>query len=168
MGQIQSVITCPTGTLASICAPGANVITSTNNPVNFLSDNGWFIDLLATSERANTDPALALGLLAFNTNAPSLLACDVGGKSYSYFLDYLTGGPIYSPGNGTPASNNGVVGTMLANQLASSPSLAVTKSGKLIIISGLSGGGINVGQPPLPPPASVTRRTSWRELIRGN
>jgi type IV pilus assembly protein PilY1 len=166
--QIQSVIPCPSGTLASICAQGANVITSTNNPVNFLSENGWFIDLLATSERANTDPALALGLLAFNTNAPSLLACDVGGKSYSYFLDYLTGGPIYSPGNGTPASNNGVVGMLLANQLASSPSLAVTKSGKLIIISGLSGGGINVGQPPLPPPASVTRRTSWRELIRGN
>ena len=168
--QIQSDTTCSTRNAAvGICTAGSTVLTSTRNPVIFASDNGWFVDFTHTSERANTDPALALGLLAVNTNAPSLLACDVGGKSYSYFLDYLTGGPIRSPGNGDPADgNNGIVGKSLANELASAPRLAVTKSGKLIILTGLSGGGINVGIPPLPSPATVTRRTSWRELIRGN
>ncbi|MBK7423646.1 MAG: hypothetical protein IPJ48_11410 [Propionivibrio sp.] len=116
--------------------------------------------MITTSERANTDPALALGLLAFNTNVPSLEACDVGGTSYQYFIDYLTGGAIKSP-----LSNN-IVGKFLSNQLASGLSLVMTKSGRLLAISGLSGGGIDVGEPPLPAPASVTRRTSWRELIR--
>lgn len=164
--QIQSEITCPVGTLANICASGSTVITSTKNPVDFIVNKGWFVDLIHSGERDNTDPALALGLLAINTNAPSIAACDVGGKSYTYYFDYLDGGPIYSPGNGSPALNNGVVGKLLANELGSAPSLVVTQGGYLLDISGLSGGGINVSQPPLPPPASITRRTSWRELIQ--
>ncbi len=168
--QIQSETTCSTRNAAvGLCTAGSTVLTSTKNPVIFGSDNGWFVDFIYSSERANTDPALALGLLAVNTNAPSLLACDVGGKSYSYFLDYLTGGPIVSPGNGDPADgNNGIVGRSLANELASAPSIAITKSGKLIILTGLSGGGINSGGAPQTPLLAPTKRTSWRELIRGN
>jgi len=177
--QVQSEIDCPVG--STVCDPGSTtttpprpaekVRTSTNNPVDFVLDSGWYVDLLGPnldgqSERANTDPSLALGLLAFNTNSPSIQACDLGGKSYSYFLNYLTGGPIYAAGNGDPLLNNGVIGRLLANQFASAPTLVVTKTGKLIIVSGLAGGGIVVSEPPLPPPASITRRTSWRELIR--
>lgn len=171
--QVHSEIDCPTGTLESLCVAGEKVRTSTNNPVDFVLDSGWYVDLLGPSpaldgksERANTDPALALGLLAFNTNVPSLDSCDIGGKSYSYYLNYLTGGPIYAPGNGNPALNNGVVGKLLAGEFASAPALVVTKGGKLIEVSGRAGGGIDVKEPPLPPPASTTRRTSWRELIR--
>jgi type IV pilus assembly protein PilY1 len=163
--QIQSEIDCPVGTLASICAPNTKVVTSTNYPVDFVANNGWYVDLIHSSERANTDPALALGLLAYNTNAPSLLACVAGGKSYSYYLNYLTGGPIYSPGNGDPSLNNGVVGQWLADAYASSPSLVVTEGGDLLKITGLPSE-IKTEKPPLPPPANVTRRTSWRELIR--
>ena len=123
--------------------------------------------MIGSSERANTDPALGLGMVAFNTNAPSLAACDLGGTSYSYFLDYLTGGPIYSSGNGSPSLNNGVVGLQLANQFASSPALAVTTTGRLVIVTGLSGGGLKVTQPPMTN-SSRARRTSWRELIIGN
>lgn len=168
VGQVQTDTLCTSAISSSICTPGELVRTSTNNPVNYLSDNGWYVDLIGASERANTDPALGLGLLAFNTNAPSLLACDVGGKSYSYFLNYLTGGPIYAPGNGTAASNNGIASMLLANQFASAPTLVLTKSGKLIIVSGLSGGGTKVTQPPLGFQPSGTRRISWRELIRDN
>lgn len=167
--QVQSEIDCPTGNTNCVSEPVAEKIrTSTNNPVSFATNNGWFVDLIGTGERANTDPALGLGLLAFNTNTPSLVACDIGGKGYGYFLDYLTGGPIYGPGNGTSTANNGMAGGLLANELVSSPALAVTKGGKLIILSGLSGGGIISKTPPQPAPASITRRTSWRELIRGN
>ncbi len=98
--QFLSWSACPAGSSASICAPGTQVMGPTGgivNPVDFVADNGWFIDLINSSERANTNPALGLGLLAFVTNAPSLLACDIGGKSYLYFLNYLNGGPIVSP-----------------------------------------------------------------------
>ena len=167
--QVQSEIDCPVGNNFCVSLPVPEKIrSSTNNPVSFVTNNGWFVDLIGTGERANTDPALGLGLLAFNTNMPSLAACDIGGKGYGYFLDYLTGGPIYGPGNGTPTAGKGMVGGLLANELVSSPALAVTKEGKLIILSGLSGGGVVSKIPPQPAPASITRRTAWRELIRGN
>ncbi len=163
--QVQTEELCPVGTLASICAQGQLVRTSTSYPVNFTTQNGWFIDLITSAERANTDPALALGELVVNTNAPSLQACIMGGSSYTYFLNYLTGGPV-GASMASSSQVNRVVGRLLATQLASSPTLAVTKEGKLISITGLSGGGISVIEPPLPPGASVARRTSWRELIR--
>jgi Tfp pilus tip-associated adhesin PilY1 len=165
--QVQTEIDCPAAAAALFfCDLGTKVRTSTAYPVDFSSDNGWFVDFVGVSERANTDPALALGLLSFNTNAPSLAACDVGGKSYQYDLDYLTGGPIQAPGNFIPATQTGYASKFLANELASGVRLVITKSGKLLSITGLSGGSINIGQPPLPPPASISRRTSWRELIR--
>jgi Tfp pilus tip-associated adhesin PilY1 len=163
--QVQTEELCPVGTLTSICDQGQLVRTSTSYPVNFTTQNGWFIDLITPAERANTDPALALGELVVNTNAPSLQACIMGGSSYTYFLNYLTGGPV-GASMASSSQVNRVVGRLLATQLASSPTLAVTKEGKLISITGLSGGGISVVQPPLPPGASVARRTSWRELIR--
>ena len=165
MRQVQTEELCPVGTLTSICDQGQLVRTSTSYPVNFTTQNGWFIDLITPAERANTDPALALGELVVNTNAPSLQACIMGGSSYTYFLNYLTGGPV-GASMASSSQVNRVVGRLLATQLASSPTLAVTKEGKLISITGLSGGGISVVQPPLPPGASVARRTSWRELIR--
>ncbi len=167
--QVQTEIDCPEENINCVSKPVPEKIRiSTNNPVSFVTNNGWFIDLIGTGERANTDPALALGLLAVNTNLPSQIACDIGGKGYGYFLNYLTGGPIYAPGNGIPGDNNGMVGGLLANALVSSPALAMTKSGKLIILTGLSDGSVVTKTPPQPSPASVTRRTSWRELIRAN
>lgn len=162
--QLQSEIDCPTTTLASICAQGSKIVTSTNYPVSFASNNGWFVDLIHSSERVSTDPVLGLGIIAFNSNVPSLAACDVDGKSYSYFLNYATGGPNYSPGNGNASLNNGAVGKWLANSFASSPALVVTQSGQLIKVSGTPGGIISESLSP-PPGILPARRTSWRELI---
>ena len=167
VGQVQTETTCDTTVITSgLCTNGQVVRTSTNHAVNFLSDNGWYVDLVGDAERVNVDPALGLGLLVFNTNAPSLLACDVGGQSYSYYLNYLTGGPNYAAGNGDSASNNGIAGIFLANELASAPALIMTKSGKLIVVSGLSGGGMTTQRPGEPVLSDSIRRTSWRELIR--
>jgi len=142
-------------------------VTSTNYPVNFATQNGWFVDMIHGSERISTDPVLGLGVLAFNTNVPSLLACDVDGKSYSYELDYRTGGPLYFAGNGNATDNNGSVGKLLANSFASSPALVVTQSGELRKISGTPGGIISESTAP-PPGITPARRTSWRELIEAN
>ncbi|MDP1733480.1 MAG: PilC/PilY family type IV pilus protein [Sulfuritalea sp.] len=162
--QIHTEETCPAGTSTNICSPGELVRTATANPVNFATDNGWFFDLITTSERANTDPALGLGALVINTNVPSVEACEVGGSSYQYDLNYLSGSAIGA--TSTSPLTKRVVGKRLANQLASSPILLMTASGKLVALSGLAGGGISIKLPSLPPGASISRRTSWRELIR--
>ncbi len=162
--QIYTEEPCPAGTSPNICSPGEMVRTATANPVNYLTHNGWFADLPTTSERANTDPALGLGALVFNTNVPSVEACEVGGSSYQYGLNYLTGSAIGA--NDSSPLTQRVAGKGLANQLASSPTLLMTSSGKLVALSGLAGGGISIQLPAMPPGASVSRRTSWRELIR--
>ena len=184
---------CPTGTSSSICNSPARVMKVTRNSVNFATDNGWFIDFINDSERLNTNPALGLGMLTMVTNAPSLLACDVGGKSYIYFLDYETGGYIVSATN-----PGGVGGYQLANSFASAPTIVVRSSPDggiaapvvMTVIqdtskyvgpgsagnspSGGSGSGSS-GNPCVGPacttdPPTVTnisplQRSSWRELI---
>jgi Tfp pilus tip-associated adhesin PilY1 len=163
-------ICCPVGTDPDICKsyntgpPGELVRTATSNPVDFTTHSGWFFDLITLSERANTDPSLGLGALVINTNVPSVEACEVGGSSYQYGLNYLTGSAIGATSS-SPLSKR-VVGRLLANELASSPTLLVTSSGKLISLTGLAGGGVSINLPALPPGASISRRTSWRELIR--
>jgi type IV pilus assembly protein PilY1 len=164
--QVQTSITCPVGTLASICASGETIITSTNYPVDFVSDNGWVVDLIHTAERNNTNPGLDRSTVVFHTNAPSLAACDIGGNGYGYFLNYLTGGPNYSPGNGDPALNNGLVGKWLGNTFVSDPTLVITKSGQMIDIYSKSDGTIGGFIPPRSLDSGATRRTAWRELIR--
>jgi Tfp pilus tip-associated adhesin PilY1 len=162
--QIFTEETCPAGTAPTICVAGETVRTATANPVDFATKNGWFFDLVTTSERANTDIALGLGALVINTNVPSVEACEVGGTSYQYDLNYLTGSAIGATSS-SPLEKR-VVGKQLANQLASSPILLMTASGKLVALSGLAGGGVSIQLPTLPPGASISRRTSWRELIR--
>ena len=176
--QVLSWITCPVGTSTSICNPGTQVVTSTKNAVDFISDNGWFVDLINPSERANTNPALGFGTLAFVTNAPSLLACDIGGKSYLYYLNYATGSSTSSPGN-----PGGVVGYQLANSFASAPAFAVRSTpgggvGSPILIIGVQDpskivipnttvcvDGVCAADPGLGNTPTAARRTSWRELI---
>ena len=165
--QLQSEIECPTGNLKSVCSSGETIVTSTNYPVSFASRNGWYVDLIHPAERMSTDPTLGLGLLAFNTNVPSLAACDIEGKSYSYTLDYRTGGPPYYPGNGSAAYNNGMAGKLLTNSFASNPQLVVTQTGEVRKISGTPGGIISESTAP-PPGITPARRTSWRELIETN
>lgn len=155
--QVHSTGTCPSSASASTCVAGQDVILSTSNPVDFTLNNGWFVDLINSSERANTDPALVAGLLVFNTNAPSLLACDVGGKGYQYWFDYKSGAPIGE-----------IAGFKLGNQLYSAPTIISTNEG-LKVLSGSSGTGpdsIKVTDPDDTKESMRTRRTSWREWIR--
>ena len=153
--QIFTEESCPAGTAPTICVAGETVRTATANPVDFATKNGWFFDLITTSERANTDIALGLGALVINTNVPSVEACEVGGTSYQYDLNYLTGSAIGATSS-SPLEKR-VVGKQLANQLASSPILLMTASGKLVALSGLAGGGVSIQLPTLPPGASSYR-----------
>ncbi|MHB0926796.1 MAG: PilC/PilY family type IV pilus protein, partial [Gallionellaceae bacterium] len=92
--QTPTSTTCPSGSPTTICTVGQVVRTSPNLTVSIGSDHGWYMDLLDTGERANTDPTLSLGTLGFTTNVPNTDTCTVGGYSYRYFFDYKTGGAI--------------------------------------------------------------------------
>jgi len=92
----------------------------TKNPVNFASNDGWFIDFIPFAgdptsvqggERVNIDPKLALGTLAVVTNTPAPGGtCSAGGSSRLYQFDYATGG--YIGNTSTP------VGLLLGNSLS--------------------------------------------------
>jgi type IV pilus assembly protein PilY1 len=156
--QVHSIGPCPAGSPAYICIAGQNVLLTTAKPVDFTLNNGWFVDLINASERANTDPALVPGLLVFNTNAPSLLACDVGGKGYQYWFDYKSGGPL---------SSTGIIGLKLGDKLYSAPTIISTGGGELKVLSGCSGVDCyDVRQPPGAGEILAPRRTAWREWIR--
>ena len=62
--------------------------TITNNPVDWTTDRGWFLDLTA-GEQANTRPIIAYGAIAFVTNING--GNDCSASSYLYVLDVASG-----------------------------------------------------------------------------
>ncbi|MDD5176748.1 MAG: PilC/PilY family type IV pilus protein [Sterolibacterium sp.] len=154
--QTEANTTCPSGTSASICSTGQSVRTSSNNPVTFLSDNGWYLDFPDTRERDNTDPTLALGTLAFNTNIPSSSACSVGGYSFRYFLNYCTGAPISTAGT--------IVAVSLGDALATRPVIVSLPNNTVVELTRLSDGTTVTSNVPIGGDGTM-RRVSWRELV---
>ena len=57
--------------------------------VNWTTNNGWYVDFLTPGERANTDPALALGTLAFTTNTPNNASVEPCGDTRSRYFRRL-------------------------------------------------------------------------------
>jgi type IV pilus assembly protein PilY1 len=157
VNQSLTSTTCPSGSPVTICTAGQLVRTTSNNTVNFATQDGWYVDLPDSGERANTDPQLSLGTLAFTTNIPDTSACTVGGYSYFYFFDYRTGGQVST-------STTGVVGKKLGNALATRPVFARLPNNKVIGIVRMSDGTTVVPNVPIGNAASATRRLSWREL----
>jgi type IV pilus assembly protein PilY1 len=63
--------------------------TITAPAVDWSTGRGWFMDLPA-GEQANTEPAVARGLVAFTTNMAGSTDCSA--SSYLYVIDLVTGG----------------------------------------------------------------------------
>lgn len=142
-------------------ADGGNTRSASNTAaVDFRYSNGWYVDLPAASERADTDPQLAFGVLAIVTNAPSSEVCTVGGSSYANFFNYATGGAV---------SQSSAVVSYRAGFLSSGISLSVvtdSQQNKTLRASRtLSSGDPDSVTPPQPEgrPAFL-ERSSWREL----
>jgi type IV pilus assembly protein PilY1 len=159
--QTLTSTTCPSGSPVTICTAGQLVRTSTALTVNMSTDNGWYVDLPDSGERANTDPQLALGTLAFTTNVPDSTACTVGGYSYFYFFDYRTGAQVST-------STTAVVGKKLGNALATRPVFARLPNNTVVGIVRLSDGTTVVPNVPIGSASSATRRLSWRVLTNEN
>jgi type IV pilus assembly protein PilY1 len=171
--QTLTATTCPTGSSTSQCSPGQSVYTSSNNTVNWTTNNGWFIDFPNSGERSVTDPSLGLGTLAFTTIKPIVTTSDPCGsgavnnaQSYLYYLNYLTGAAV--------TGANSVIGISLGAGLATRPVLVKMADGSVRALirqaSGALGSGTDMGftnnftAPITPSIAGTVRRVSWREL----
>ena len=153
--QTLSNTTCPAN--LTICTAGTPT-RSNSNPlaVDLSTNGGWYVDLPATYERDNTDPALVGGILVVNPNViDNSKVCSVGGSSWQNFFDYSTGGP--APGNQNVASIS--LGDAIATRAN-----AVAINGKLYTQTTLSNDTHQSTGPLTAPNNQTARRTSWREL----
>jgi type IV pilus assembly protein PilY1 len=145
--------------------------TISNNPVDWDTQNGWFVDLNPSippappgtppgdspGERVNIDPQLVKGVLIVQTNEPNSDACSTGGDSFLYQFDYQTGSYVES-------AQNNVVGVKLASALAAGFVVYRLPTGQLkytsIDVTGKKAtGGVNPGSG-----GASGSRASWREL----
>lgn len=144
-------------TLGPGLAADERKITSTVAP-DYSIQKGWYVDLPASGERVNTNPALARDVLAFTSNIPSSDPCVPGGSSWFNLLDAKTGGvPTYA----------GITweSKFLGAALASRPVLIQLPSGEIKAIIRKSDVTTTV-QSVVPPGAGGGgRRISWREII---
>ncbi|HEY8887363.1 MAG TPA: PilC/PilY family type IV pilus protein, partial [Gallionella sp.] len=181
--QTEFTTTCPAGAPSIICIYGQIVRTSTNNKVSIPTNSGWYLDFPDSGERLNTDPALELGLLAFNTNVPSASSCSIGGDSYNYVLDYTSGSfPVNSivtisptfaatlpPGMATVHPDGtitmGVVASQHTGSLSTAPIFISLPDGNKALCTNDSSGQLTCRPINAPPPPGGARRVSWRELL---
>jgi type IV pilus assembly protein PilY1 len=141
---------------------GGTTRTTTNNPVNWNTQDGWFVDFnpagTSPGERVNLDAQLVQGTLIVITNVPNNTACTVGGDSWIYYFDYKNGTYVAS-------SAGNVVATKLTGQIIVGAVVVRLPSG---LFKGIATGatGEKVGfSPPIGVPAMPARRISWREIF---
>ena len=155
-GFVQQTLTGGTCGISSLCVAGTPIRTGSSNAVDLTTQKGWFVDLPGVAERANTDPALALGTLAVTTNLLEPTACTVGGKSFLNYFDYRTGQAVSTAG--------GIVSVSLGNALAARPVQLRFADGTVRSLVRMSDNSWQVVQTPIPPSPGGIRRLSWREL----
>jgi type IV pilus assembly protein PilY1 len=165
LGDIHASTAFVTQTLStSTNASNQLIRTTTLNPVNWVSQSGWKLDLLSPGERINVSPKLVLNTLFFGSNVPGVSACSVGGTSWLYKLDTTTGSSV----NG--AIDN-AAGVSLGNVLIAGMTPVVLGNGStsatgntVATIITRSDGTLGTVTGTQPPANGTLRRTSWREL----
>ncbi|MBL8541052.1 MAG: hypothetical protein JNK68_11865 [Betaproteobacteria bacterium] len=123
------------------------------------TDNGWFVDLPDSGERANIDPKLQLGTLVVASNVPQSTECVIGGYSYINNFDFRSGRAVSS-------ASNGSIGNKVADALAVGFNIVRLPDGKTVEIITTSDAKQTTSQTPVAMPAPGGRRTSWREIMQ--
>jgi type IV pilus assembly protein PilY1 len=133
----------------------SDTINITSTSVNWGTSAGWYFDLPDTGERADTSPALSSGVLTVNTNIPNKMdACNPGGSSWQYMVDYTTGGLV-------PGATS--AGRRIGSFLVSRP-VAVEAGGRIRILTRGGDATTNTSDLPTRPNGTTGRRVSWREV----
>ena len=152
---------------------GANVVQQTlidngatrstsNNAVDWTIKDGWYLDFnpgnTTPGERVNLDPQLVQGTLVVTTNIPNNNACSVGGDSFIYAFDYMTGAYI--------ATAAGQVAGQKYPDIKVGVDIFRLQNGVFRGIATGASGNKTPFTPPLRGTGGQARRISWRELIK--
>ncbi|HZY19500.1 MAG TPA: PilC/PilY family type IV pilus protein [Ramlibacter sp.] len=126
--------------------------TVTASPVNWLTKSGWRMDFPVGGERVTVNPQLTLNTLTVASILPSDTACTVGGESFLYRFDILTGAATVS-----------YVGNVLVQGLTT-VQIGDGGDGSIVTITTRSDATLQTDKTSLPSSGNNLRRTSWREL----
>ncbi|WP_431113044.1 PilC/PilY family type IV pilus protein [Variovorax paradoxus] len=126
-----------------------------STPVDLSSKGGWYVDFPVAGERVSVAPTLALGAVYVPVNLPAPYTCQVGGSSFLYRFDILTG-------SGTASFRGDVlIQGLSVIQLTDGP-----KKGATAPMSTGSDGGVRVDDENPPAFGVGLKRASWRELVK--
>ncbi len=149
-----------------ITTGGANR-TVTNNPVDFLTDRGWYVNFPDAGERQNVASQLVLGTLLVPTTVPSNTACSPGGYSWLNYFDYQTGGAVDTASNYVSTKANApIVGInviyvpdLTSGKLVPKVSIVTASDPTPQLVPGnIFGSGSKFG--------FQQRRSIWREILK--
>jgi type IV pilus assembly protein PilY1 len=141
----------------TLISSSATTRTTTTLPVDWNSQNGWYVDFPTGGERVNLDPQLVLGTLEVITNIPGTAACTVGGSSWLYDFDYMNGQYI-------PGVSGNTAGTYNANSVLVGDTIYQLPSGGLYGLAKPPGTPVPPHGVPTPPGPASGKRTGWRQL----
>ncbi len=143
----------------SMVAKVANGTEVGGPEVNWNIHGGWYLDLPMGKERVYLDAQLFFGTIMFSSIIPEASACQPGGSSQLYFLDYKSGGGV-DGGRAIYTFTSPIVGLTVIKLPGGTPKVfTITADGNLkggamtLPISTGNGGGNLSGN-----------RMMWREL----
>lgn len=113
----------------------------TNNSVNWDSDLGWFFDLKSEpGEKITIEPKLVLGTLSIISNVPQTTACEAGGTSWFYQVDFRSGTTFKSSDFAATKLPYGLVVGRVIAQLGNSGSIKnfITNASGDVVTLGLT------------------------------
>lgn len=160
LGNPRSNATIKSRTLANATSGTVTIRTVSGANMDWANDNGWYIDL-SPGERVNVDMQLQYNMLNVASNVPEPKACNSGGYSWLYFIDFETGKNFVS-------ATDDMLGMRLTNNaMTAGIKLVKTVSEKTVTIVSDTRGEVE-GTPPPPGVGgggvTSTRRTMWREI----
>jgi type IV pilus assembly protein PilY1 len=154
LGDLRSSSTLVAQTLTT----SGRLRTTTTNTVDWATKNGWYVDLPTTGERVNVPMVLTLNVLSVASTVPSASACESGGTSWQYKLDFSTG-------SAAPNATDNAAGLLLQEgTLVVGQTVVQLTDGSVTTISTLSTGDVTSSNEAPPISSQALRRTSWREL----
>lgn len=167
LGDVRARSSVVVQVMAQAAAFGA--VTTSNNPVDWATKDGWRTDFLNAGERVNVEPQLLFNTLTVASNLPRRDDCS-DGSSYLYRFDIGSGSSALGDGKtlGTWLGNTMVVGLSFVQlqKATANGETATAGSGDTVTIVVDNNG--NVITSPVPEPTTnvgTTKRTSWRELV---
>jgi type IV pilus assembly protein PilY1 len=140
--------------------------TATNNSVNLLTDNGWYVDLpdggtgspASPTERVTVDPVLQLGTLVIPSNVPSDDDCVAGGFGWVNFLNARTGSFV-------TGSTDSAASQRISASLIVGVNVVQLPGGTVKAIVTTADNQQLTQNTPVAPTSTQGRRVSWRELF---